>query len=113
MIKSTPIVPLSKESIKKAQKQKLQIVTIHSHPNSFPPSIEDLNSNYKYKYLLGVICCHDGKIFIYSSEEYINENYFHMCVSDYKKDGYNDYDAQIMALDKIKKRHKIYIKEVI
>ena len=99
--------------IKNAQKQKLQVITIHSHPDSFPPSIEDLNSNYEHEYLLGIICCHDGKIFTYSSEEYINKNYFHLCVSNYKKNGHNDYEAQMMALDKIQKRHNIYIKEVI
>lgn len=36
------------------------ILTIHTHPDSFPPSIEDINSNYDHSYVAGIIACHDG-----------------------------------------------------
>ena len=31
------------------------LITLHSHPNSFPPSINDLNSNYYNHYDIGII----------------------------------------------------------
>ena len=39
------------------------LITLHSHPNSYPPSINDLNSNFINHYGLGIVACHDGKIF--------------------------------------------------
>ena len=47
------------------------LLTIHSHPNSFPPSIADFNSNYFNNYAIGIVICHDGKIYIYNAEESI------------------------------------------
>lgn len=37
-------------STKRIIKQHKNLITIHSHPGSFPPSVDDLMSNYKRKY---------------------------------------------------------------
>lgn len=89
------------------------LITIHSHPNSFPPSIEDLNSNFSNSYRLGVIACHDGKVFVYNSEEEISRNYYGIKIASYKNSGYNEYEAQIMALTDCSKNFHINFREVV
>ncbi len=101
------------QHIKKALKEKIPILTIHSHPNSFPPSIEDLNSNYKYNYALGIICCHDGKVFTYSSSQHINKLYYQIHMENYLKKGYNEYESQILALNELQRNFNFYVKEVV
>ena len=56
------------------------LITLHSHPNSFPPSINDLNSNYSNHYSVGIVACHDVKVFIYSSWQEINDKYYKLTV---------------------------------
>ncbi|MCM1261538.1 MAG: hypothetical protein NC313_02365 [Butyrivibrio sp.] len=61
------------------------LITLHSHPNSYPPSINDLNSNFINHYGLGIVVCHDGKIFKYVSNQEIWEDYYKMLVEKYMK----------------------------
>lgn len=88
------------------------LVTIHSHPDSFPPSIEDFNSNFQKKYDMGIVACHDGKIFMYFAYEKIEKNYHRLIVEDYIKAGYNDFDAQICALSELMEKFSIRFEEV-
>lgn len=97
---------------RKIIKQFKGLLTIHSHPNSFPPSIDDFNSNYYNNYGIGIVICHDGKIFIYNSEENVSEKYYELLVEMYDKELHNIYKAQILALDKIKENYKINYREV-
>ncbi len=87
-------------------------MTIHSHPNSFPPSIGDLNSNFENRYKIGIVICHNGKIYMYAVAEKININYYCMTVEEYKKQGYDENDAQLMTLKHMKERFDIQFKEV-
>ena len=89
------------------------LITLHSHPNSFPPSINDLNSNYYNHYDIGIIVCHDGKIFVYSSGQIINEEYYKLKVEKYLKSGYNEDEAQMFALEELQMQFNIYVKEVV
>lgn len=57
------------------------LLTIHSHPESFPPSLEDLNCNYRYGYKIGIVCCHNGRIFMYKSEQIISYTYYWLVYS--------------------------------
>ncbi len=59
-----------KSAVSKSSDKK--IITLHTHPSSMPPSIEDFNSCLKHGYYLGFVACHNGKIFRYSSREYVN-----------------------------------------
>ena len=88
------------------------LITLHSHPNSFPPSINDLNSNYYNHYDIGIVVCHDGKMFVYSSKQAINEEYYKLTIEEYLKNGYNEYEAQISTLNELQSKFEIYVKEV-
>ena len=88
------------------------LITLHSHPNSYPPSINDLNSNFINYYGLGIVTCHDGKIFKYASNQEIREDYYKMVVEKYLKKGYNEYEAQVEALMELVTKFDIMVKEV-
>lgn len=104
-------IEYSEKLISKIKKYN-NLITIHSHPNSFPPSINDLNSNYYNHYDIGIIVCHDGKIFMYSSKQPINEDYYKLTIEKYLKSGYNEYEAQMFALEKMQEKFDIEVKEV-
>lgn len=99
-------------TIKKMIKKSENLLTIHTHPDSFPPSIDDINSNYDHNYEIGIVVCHDGRVYMYSAEERINVNYYKLTVEDYLKNGYNEDTAQIEALKELQKKFSIYFKEV-
>lgn len=88
------------------------LITIHSHPMGMPPSIEDLNSNFFNNYGLGLVIGHNGKLFLYNSEEFISEKYYNMKVDSFISEGYNDYEANVMALRYCSSRFRIVVKEV-
>lgn len=106
----------SKSTIKTIEEYKndenKQLLTIHSHPNSFPPSAADFISNFENEYNIGVVVCHDGSIYLYSADEKIDNDYYSMVVERYLKSGYNNNEAQIMALNKIMENSNIHFKEV-
>ena len=87
-------------------------MTIHSHPNSFPPSAVDFTSNYLHGYILGIICCHDGRIFIYSANEKIDEDLYTAYVKKYRLEGKNEVESQWSALETIQENVDISFKEV-
>ena len=93
-------------------KKKKGLITIHSHPNSFPPSIEDFNSNYGNSYKLGIVCCHDGKIYLYTSNQHINPLYYKLIIEKFLKNGYNNREAQLKTLEKLMENCDIKWKEV-
>lgn len=88
------------------------LITLHSHPNSYPPSINDLNSNFINHYGLGIVACHDGKIFKYASNQEIRVDYYKMVVEKYLKKGYNEYEAQIETLKELVTKFDIMVEEV-
>jgi len=99
--------------IKRIVRKNKDLVTIHSHPSSFPPSIEDFNSAYANKYNFGIVCGHNGNLFVYSSKERVPpETYYYLSGKYYKK--YRDeYVAQMYALTELSKLYKIYFREVL
>lgn len=97
------------------------IIAMHTHPNSMPPSIPDFNSLYEHGYKLGIVICHDGKVFTYTSEEEIRESLFDLMIAEYYYEYYNEnvedkkrfeYEAQLSVLREIKKSYDIDFKEV-
>lgn len=101
----------SKATIKEI-KQHENILVLHTHPNSMPPSIKDFNSAYKNGYQICLVCCHDGKVFLYNSRTNIFEFFYKGTVAKYKTLGYDDYEAQIMALKEYEAQENISFKEV-
>lgn len=104
-------IQYSKSTIKAISKHK-NILAMHTHPNSMPPSISDFNSAYEKHYTLCVVCCHNGKLFIYKSLGYIIEFFYKRTVAKYIKMGYDNYEAQIHALNEYSNEGYIEFKEV-
>lgn len=90
-----------------------EIIALHTHPNSMPPSIEDLNSCFQHGYKCGFIACHNGKIFRYSSTEYVNKKLYDLYLGEYLDRGLTEFDAQIRTLNKIKENHAVDFEEVV
>ncbi len=100
------------DKIRNTIKSNESIVTLHTHPSSMPPSASDFNSCYDNKYKIGFVACHNGKVFGYTSNEEINENLYNRYIAAYILDGYSEYDAQIAALNEIKRNYAIDFWEV-
>lgn len=90
-----------------------RLLTIHTHPSSFPPSIPDFNANFENGYNIGLVICHDGKIFMYAANEELNENYYNLLVAKKLNQGYNDYEARFITLQEMQETFEIVIKEVM
>lgn len=98
-----------------------KIIAMHTHPNSMPPSIPDFNSLYKHGYDLGIVVCHDGKVFMYTADEEVRESLFDLMIAEYYDGYYNEsvedkrkfeLEAQLSVLKEIKKSYEIDFKEV-
>lgn len=92
--------------------EKNKIITVHTHPNSMPPSAADFNSCYRNGYKRGYVACHDGRVFAYTSEQEICEELYSLYISSYISEGMSEYDAQIKTLEKLKENHLIDFWEV-
>ena len=88
------------------------LLVIHTHPESMPPSIGDFNSALKNKYQICLVCCHDGKIYIYNSKNYIIELFYRHTVAKYRKRLLSEFDAQICALEELQRTGDISFEEV-
>lgn len=101
------------EKMKKSISNFSEAVTLHTHPSSMPPSVSDLNSCCRNKYKIGFIACHNGKIFGYTSNECISESLYAAYIQRFIKDGNDEYDSQIKALEKLAQSFDIKFWEVI
>ncbi len=101
------------EKTKAEIKKHRRLLTIHTHPDSYPPSIEDFNANYENQYEQGIVLCHNGKVYRYLSKERINAKYVKMLIEEYSKNGYNEDEAQIEALNELSEKHDIFYEEVV
>ncbi len=100
------------DKVKKTVKNFKNAITIHTHPSSMPPSISDLNSCFNNNYSIGFVACHNGKIFGYTSDEFVSESIYTMYIQRYIKEGYDEYNAQLKALERLSESFKIKIWEV-
>lgn len=100
------------EAINKAISGKANLIAMHTHPQSMPPSDADFNSVFKYGYSKALVLCHDGKVFQYTAREPVNGTLYDMYVQDFFNSGFSKFDAQIKALEKIKENCDIDFWEV-
>lgn len=56
-----------KEALAKAKAENIPLIAIHSHPEGYPPSIEDFNKAYENNYALGVVVGHNGQVYLYTN----------------------------------------------
>lgn len=100
-------------SVLKTIQDRCNLITMHTHPNSMPPSIADFNSCFKHNYVTCLVICHDGTVYQYISSQKVPPALQDIYVQDFLKTTHNERDAQIMALKKIKENYDINFQEVI
>ena len=100
------------DKIKSTISKNDNIVTLHTHPSSMPPSIEDFNSCCSNGYKMGYVACHNGKVFEYSSEQIISDVLYNLSIAKYVKTGFSEYEAQVKTLEEFQKNYIIHFKEV-
>lgn len=100
------------DSVIKAISDKKNLITLHTHPHSMPPSANDFNTNCNYKYVIGVVACHNGKVFVYRSSQAVELKLYDLYIGQYMSEKHTEYEAQIMALEKLKRSYNIDFWEV-
>lgn len=103
---------LYSESISRAIEDRNNVIAMHTHPCSMPPSIADFNSAKEHNYILGVVLCHDGKIFCYKSNEIISKVMYNLYIADYYIQLHDEYLAQLAALKELAEMYEIEFWEV-
>ena len=98
--------------ILKAIAHRDNLITIHTHPNSMPPSIADFNSVFEHGYSMGLVICHNGTVYAYSSRQIIPSKLHEIYVDDFIQMGNTEKDAQLKALNEIKRNYDIDFWEV-
>lgn len=104
-------IPYS-DKIIKAIIGRTDLITLHTHPGSMPPSISDLNKNFEHNYRTGFIACHNGRVFGYNCNEEISQALHDLYVAEYQSMGYDEYSAQLASLNKLKENHDFDFWEV-
>ena len=99
----------TKKSIAKYE----NLLVVHTHPDNMPPSINDFNSALHNKYQICLVCCHDGRIFMYQSNNYVIEFFYRNTVAKYRKRGFSEFEAQMKALSVFQEDGDIFLKEVL
>lgn len=100
------------DRIRKAIRANNSIVTVHTHPSSMPPSIEDFNSCANNAYQKCFVACHNGKIYGYYSNELINPNLYNLYIQKYMNNGFSEFDAQINTINQLSQSFDIKFWEV-
>lgn len=88
------------------------VITLHTHPGSMPPSASDFNSCFVHGYSIGFIACHNGKVFAYTSNELINQRLMEAYAEEFMKYGSDEFNAQVMAIKKMSEMYDIEMWEV-
>lgn len=97
---------------RKVIKERRRLLAVHTHPNSMPPSLADINSAVEHKYEKGLVICHNGKIFLYSTNINISYYFYKTRVEKYKRLGYDEFNYRWHTLKEYEKQGNIMIKEV-
>ena len=104
------------KSIFKAINGKDNLVTMHTHPHSMPPSIADFNSCFKHNYAVCLVICHDGTIYSYTSAQRVPDDLYQLYVKEFRNNRNTKEDAernaQLAALTQISRNYKIHFQEV-
>jgi hypothetical protein len=104
-------IQYDKNVIEKLSKHK-NIIAVHTHPGSYPPSTADFNAYFELGYEQGYVLCHDGKIFKYSAGELIDTELYLAYIRKYKDNGLDEYEAQIKTISQMSKNSNINLLEV-
>lgn len=61
-------------AIARAKANNIPLIALHTHPEGYPPSIDDFNSLYKNNYALGVVVGHNGQVYTFGKPNKYIEN---------------------------------------
>ena len=100
------------DNITRTIKERTNLITLHTHPNSMPPSIADFNSAYSHGYRTGLVICHDGTIYAYTSKEHVRAKMYDLYVQGFMETLRDEKEAQLKALEELKKSFDIDFWEV-
>lgn len=101
-----------KAQLEKALGNGKTIISLHTHPHSMPPSIDDFNSCFTHGYFESFVACHDGKLFKYSAGECISMKLYEMYIQSFQNRGFDEFNSQLKSLEKIASNYKFSIEEV-
>lgn len=101
------------DAVKNSIKGRKNLITIHTHPSSMPPSPADFNAFYQNHYKASLVLCHDGTVYQYESNQKISEDLFDIYMKRFLESGYSDMESQIKSLTAIKRNFDIDFWEVI
>jgi hypothetical protein len=87
-------------------------VTIHNHPHSMPPSIGDYDSAYRNDYSLGVVVCHDGTVYVYTTKKLPDCDIYESLLRYNSALHFSESTAQLNALTEMARRNILTIREV-
>lgn len=107
-----PRIVTYSDKTKSAIRSNDSIIALHTHPSSMPPSVDDFNACYNNGYKCGFVVCHNGKIYGYSSEQFINPKLYELSIGDYIDSGLSEFEAQMHTLIDLKRNYKIDFWEV-
>ena len=100
-----------KRAITKAQAGEL--VAFHNHPESMPPSVDDLNAAFYNGYSVGYAFCHNGTVYEYTAPNaHIEFGIYNIRIEYFKKMGYNEHDAQMKTMEYLSSVYGFVFKEV-
>lgn len=100
------------DRIKKCIQTNNNVVTIHTHPSSMPPSIEDFNSCANNGYAKCFVACHNGVLYGYHSNEMINTKLYNLYIQKYMNGGFSEMEAQVKTIKKLSQSFDINFWEV-
>ena len=100
------------DRIKKCIQTNNKVVTIHTHPSSMPPSIEDFNSCANNGYAKCFVACHNGVLYGYHSNEMINPKLYNLYIQKYMNGGFSEMEAQVKTIKKLSQSFDINFWEV-
>ena len=100
----------SKKLLKKLEKYD-NIITLHTHSKSMPPSPDDFNSKLEKGYAKSYELCHDGTIYEYGGSDEMSELLWTM-YRDKLADA-TENEKQLYAIKQIKRNYNVIFEEVI
>lgn len=99
-----------------AEYKPYELVSMHNHGTNLPPTGSDFVTAGSRKYKFGVVACHDGKVFYYSSKNAMpfTRGFFDAVVEKFTQNPYNlnRYDAAIKTLEQFSKDYGIEWREL-
>ncbi len=99
-----------------AEYKPYELVSMHNHGTNLPPTGSDFVTAGSRKYKFGVVACHDGKVFYYSSKNAMpfTRGFFDAVVEKFTQNPYNlnRYDAVIKTLEQFSKDYGVEWREL-